>query len=273
MCDAVQYQESRVRSVWSLRVWSALAPGLQTSAHWHKWAEQPVWPCGSVTLDLSHIPAMARRRLGTQAKWAVSVADAVLAGAALSDLPVVWASRYGDAEKSIALLHDQAAGDPLSPTAFGLSVHNGIEAQHSILRGMRSNAVCVASSHAAPETGVMEALSLLHEGAPEVMLVCYDAPLPAPYDRFHDEPALPFAWAALLALAAPGEQGFTLKSQPASASRPSHVNTSKRLPHGLEVLQFLLQKEQPSLYFPQSHIGIEAVSANASGWLWERCHA
>ena len=261
-----------MRRVMALRAWSALAPGLQTSVHWQQWARQPVWPCGEVTLDLSHIPAMARRRLGAQAKWAVSVADAVLAHAVQPDLPVVWASRYGDAEKSLALLQDQAAGEPLSPTAFGLSVHNGIGAQHSILRGMRSNAVCIASAHAAPEAGVLEALGLLCEGAPEVMLVCYDAPLPAPYDRFHDEPALPWAWAALLALAAPGEPGFALSAQPMVAPENFDKNMPQRLPHALDVLQFLLQEDTRTLHCPQVRAGQDGVATGAGSWLWERCH-
>lgn len=261
-----------MRRVWVLRAWSALAPGLQTSAHWQQWARQPVWPSGEVTLDLSHIPAMARRRLGPQAKWVVSVADAVLPHASQLDVPVVWASRYGDAEKSLALLQDQAAGEPLSPTAFGLSVHNGIGAQHSILRGMRANAVCIASAHAAPEAGVVEALGLLCDGAPEVMLVCYDAPLPAPYDRFHDEPALPFAWAALLALAAPGEPGFVLQTQAAAATEKLNENTLQRLPHALEVLQFLLQDAPATLHCPQARTGQGEAVVGTGSWLWERCH-
>lgn len=255
-----------MRSVWSLRAWSALAAGLRTSADWKKWAAHPAWPSGSVTLDFSHIPAMARRRLGQQAKWAVSVADAVLAQAAQPDLPVVWASRYGDAEKSLALLQSQAAGEPLSPTAFGLSVHNGIGAQHSILRGMRGNAVCVASARAVPEAGVVEALGLMHEGASEVMLVCYDAPLPAPYARFCDEPSLPCAWAALLAWAAPGEPGFRLQAQMGVMPPQQSENTLQPLPHNLEVLHFLLQGEQHSLRYPQAHSG------RNGHWLWERCH-
>lgn len=258
-------REARVGSVLSLRAWSALAPGLQTAIDWHRWAAQPALPCGVVTLDLSHIPAMTRRRLGPQAKWVVSVADATLAYASQTDLPVVWASRYGDAEKSILLLQEQVAGECLSPTAFGLSVHNGIGAQHSILRGMRSNAVCVASASAAPEAGVIEALGLLHDGASEVMLVCYDALLPAPYDRFCDEPVLPFAWAALLSLAAPGEPGFTLQTKFDSASMDSDENILQGLPHALKVLHFLLKVDR-------SGGGQPGADLRGGDWLWERCY-
>lgn len=255
-----------MRSVCALRAWSAIAPGLPTTAHWQQWAIQPWCPSGELALDLSHIPPMVRRRLGPLAKLAVSVADVVLAQTSQPDLPVVWVSRYGDSDKSLALLQSQAIGEPLSPMAFGLSVHNGIGAQHSILRGIRSNAVCVATSNGAPEAGMMEALGLLHEGASEVMLVCYDAPLPTPYDRFHDEPQPYYAWAVLLTLAAPGESGFSLKTIPATTSG-IYQSLDSGLPHGLEVLHFLLSPERVSLCVPHN----SGEQQRSGCWWWERC--
>ena len=255
-----------MRSVCALRAWSAIAPGLLTTAHWQQWAIQPSCPRGELALDFSHIPPLVRRRLGPLAKLAFSVADVVLAQASQPDLPVVWVSRYGDSDKSLALLQSQAIGEPLSPMAFGLSVHNAIGAQHSILRGIRSNAVCVATSDGAPEAGVMEALGLLHEGASEVMLVCYEAPLPRPYDRFHDEPQPSYAWAALLALAAPGELGFSLKAIPATTGDICQ-SLDSGLPHGLEVLHFLLSPARASLCVAHN----SGEQQRSGCWLWERC--
>ena len=207
---------------------------------------------------------MARRRLGHLAKMAVSVADAVLPPALGADIAVVWASRYGDAEKALALLKTQAMDEPMSPTAFGLSVHNGIGAQHSILRGMRSNAVCVASSHGVPEAGVVEALGLLHEGAQQVLVVCYDEPLPPDYAGFHDEPAAEYAWGVLMAPLRPGEPGFVLQALEVAplGDAPGAADLTT-LPHGLDVLHFLLQAQRQRL-----------LHAHAAGlWMWERVHA
>lgn len=257
-----------MRRVFAIRAWSALAPGLQEPVQWRQWARQPVLPQGEVRPDLAHIPPIARRRLGPLARCAVVPADTVAAQAALADLPVVWASRYGDAEKSLALLQAQALGEAVSPTAFGLAVHNGIGAQHSILRGMRANALCVASTDCAPEAGMVEALGLLHEGAPQVMLVCYDAPLPAPYDCFHTEPQVIFAWAVLLQWAAPGESGFLLSRQPGMDAAQPEPARAPHLPHGLQVLQFLLHDGQASLAGPQR----PAQRRGAGGWRWERAH-
>lgn len=250
-----------MRLAFGIRAWSALAPGLENSAQWLQWAAHPVCPQGELQVNAAHIPAMARRRLGPLAKMAITVADAALSHEQSADLPVVWASRYGDAEKSLALLQQQAVQEPLSPTAFGLSVHNAVGAQHSILRGMRANAVCVAASQAAPEAGVVEAVGLLHEGAPEVLLVCYDAPLPSAYAGFQDEPAVEFAWAALLTLPAAGNDAVTLQAAGADADLGGEIGLSS-IPHGLNVLRFLLQKNTNPL-----------LRRHAAGqWLWGREH-
>lgn len=253
-----------MRAAFAVRAWAAIAPGLQSQEQWLQWAKAPVCPVGTAAIELPHVPAMARRRLGHLAKMAVFVADSVLPPEEGADIPVVWASRYGDADKALSLLRSQAQGEPLSPTAFGLSVHNAVGAQHSILRGMRANAVCVASSHCAPEAGIVEAVGLLNDAQPGgrgVLLVCYDELLPPDYAVFHDEPAAEYAWAALLAPLQAGEAGFVLLALDDDAPQgPCQAGT---LPHGLDALHFLLHGERQHL-----------VHGHASGrWMWERVHA
>lgn len=258
-----------MRAAFAVRAWAAIAPGLQSQEQWLQWAKAPVCPVGDTAVELPHVPAMARRRLGHLAKMAVSVADSVLPPEEGADIPVVWASRYGDADKALSLLRSQAQDEPLSPTAFGLSVHNAVGAQHSILRGMRANAVCVASSHCAPEAGIVEAVGLLQDaepGAAEVLLVCYDEPLPPGYAAFHDEPVAEYAWAALLAPLQAGEAGFALQALDAAPQGDEETPVrggAGALPHGLDALHFLLQGERQHL-----------VHGHASGqWMWERVHA
>jgi hypothetical protein len=252
-----------VRVAFAVQAWAAIAPGLLSQKEWLQWAEAPVRPIGRTEVGLPHVPPMSRRRLGHLAKMAVYVADTVLPPEWTADIPVVWASRYGDAEKALALLKTQALDEPMSPTAFGLSVHNGIGAQHSILRGMRANAVCVASLHGAPEAGMVEAAGLLHDGAPEVLVVCYDEPLPADYAGFHDEPVAEYAWGVLLTPLGSNEPGFALQAMEPTQQNEAHDAISSTLSHGLDVLHFLLQPQRKNLVHP-----------HASGqWMWERLHA
>lgn len=252
-----------MRVAFAVKAWAAIAPGLQSQEQWSLWAEAPVCPVGVTEVELQHVPPMARRRFGHLARMAVSVTDTLLPPALGADIPVVWASRYGDAEKALALLKCQARDEPLSPTAFGLSVHNAVGAQHSILRGMHANAVCVASSHCAPESGVVEAAGLLNDDAQEVLVVCYDEPLPDDYVRFHDEPVAEFAWSVLLTPLHPGSSGFVLQALDSALHADGSTAAVAGLPHGLDVLHFLMQPGRERL-----------LHTHASGqWMWERLHA
>lgn len=249
-----------MRVEFSIKASSAIARGLRQPFQWQAWVAKPQALDGELEMDLSHVPAMARRRLGPLAKMAVVVADDVLAQAHQCDLPVVWVSRYGDSEKSLQLLRAHVGGEPLSPTAFALSVHNGIGAQYSILRSMVSNAVCVASSAAAPEAGIVEAIGLLQEGAPEVMLVCYDECLPGEYAQFDDASAADFAWAVLISARPAMSPGFALlRGTPPVAA----VQGDGMLPHALQVLRFLLDPAQA---------GLSHAAGAGCAWTWERVH-
>ena len=249
----------------SIQAHSAVGRGLRTPCQWGTWAAaQPSAPLGELDLDVSSIPAMARRRLGSLAKMAVVVADDVLAQTSMADIPMVWVSRYGDSDKSLRLLRAQAGAQPLSPTAFALSVHNGVAAQYSILRGMVSNAICIAASAAGPEAGIVEAIGLLHEGAPAVVLVCYDECLPGEYAPFGEAPAAEFAWAIVVGLAQPDGPGFALTATAAGSDAGDPAGSQAGLPHGLQVLRFLLDPVQAEWAAPQA--------APGRGWTWERMH-
>lgn len=198
---------------------------------------------------------MSRRRLSALGKMAVSVADRALHALDLApqEVPIVWASRYGDAQRSLELLRQQAQGEPLSPTAFGLSVHNGIAAQHSIQRTVHANGLCVAAGQHTAEAGLVEALGLLAEGHEHVLLVCYDTPLPGEYAVFHDEAAAPYAWAWLLKKAQTGVTSIALQTRAMTVSLPG----DNRLPHGLQVLHWMLSQS----------------SGASTQWHWDSVHA
>lgn len=233
--------------------WAAWAPGITTPAQWLAWAAAPGLPSGSEVPALSEMPAMARRRLNPLGRMAAQVAYACHAGEL--GLPVIFASRYGDAARSLDLLGDQARGEPLSPTAFGLSVHNAIGAMYSITRGDRANYLSLAAGAGSATAALVEAAGLLHDGAAQVMLVCYDAPLPGAYACFNDEPAAPYAWAWRIALPAPDQPHLLL-----SASRAQGEEETAPLPLGLDLLRFALSGDQqvhratgPTLWTLQRH--------------------
>ena len=196
---------------------------MDTPQRWSQWAAAPWLPEGEPQVALAAVPSMLRRRFAPLGRLAAQAA-VDLAGAAqvdpaadLLDNPTVYASRYGETGRCLELLADQARGDALSPTAFGLSVHNAIGAMIALARGDRRNSSAIAAGRATAAAGVAEAVALLEDGAHSASLVVYDSPLPDGYACFEDEPSAHFAWAWRLRRPRAGERALHLDWQAANA--------------------------------------------------------
>jgi hypothetical protein len=165
------------------------------------------------------------------------------------------------------LLRALANEQPLSPTGFGLSVHNAIAALYSIIRGMHGNYLALAAGKTTAEAACVEAAGLLGDGAPEVLVVVYEAPLPLIYRDFADEADPFYAWSWRIADTRAGGQGTLLQlswsAASAASSAPAPTTTpglsAPVLPHGLDVQRFLLAQD-PALEF----------AADGVSWMWRR---
>lgn len=229
---------------------AAWAPGLTSPAAWSEWAQAP-WPiAGEEEPKVAAMPAMLRRRAGFLGRMALEVAYACLGQDA--GVPTVFCSRHGEVGRAIGLLAELARGEPLSPTAFGLAVHNASAGLFSIARADRANHVALAAGGATLEHAVIEACGLLADGAPMVLLVACDEALPAPLERFEDcaEQPFAFAWAIVPA----GEGAVRLSWRAAEKAVESGPT-----PGGLEVLRFQLGEGAP----------LERTAA-ARHWTWSR---
>jgi hypothetical protein len=209
---------------------AAWAPGLDTREAWLRWAEAPHGLPGGGEPPLSFMPAMQRRRVAMPGRMALQVAHDCLEGR--TGVPAVFASRHGEVKRAVEQIGELLRGEPLSPTAFGLAVHNAPAGLFSIARGDRANQLALSAGADTVETAVLEACGLLADGAPEVLLVVYDAPLPTLLAQFEDVSEQQFAWAWLIQPA--GANAYRLEWQEAAGAAPS---TS---PAGLEVLRFHL---------------------------------
>ncbi|GAB2502110.1 beta-ketoacyl synthase chain length factor [Arenimonas alkanexedens] len=220
----------------SLLGWSGFAAGLEAEQDWLAWARQPTLPVGAATPVLAEMPAMQRRRLEPLGRMALQVAWRCQTETE-PGLPMVFASRHGDVARTYDMLAGQARGEPLSPTHFGLSTHNAIAAQYSIARGLTDNYLAISAGLESPEAAVTEALALLADGAPEVLVVVYDGPTPEPYGEYRDEPEAAWAWAWRIGSPRPGSPQLSLQPHAGGEFRAS------ALPHGLDVLRFALAGE------------------------------
>lgn len=229
-----------------VRRWAAWAPGLETQEAWTAWLDAPAWPLPVVegVAPLAEVPAMTRRRIDPLGRAALQVAWWVQVDEPTG--PVVFASRWGEIARSVGLLRQLAQGEPLSPTAFSLSVHNASSAVYSIARGDTANYAAVSAGPASAAAGVCEALGLLDQGAPQVLVVSVESPLPEPFEGFESHPGSLRAWAVLLEST---DQGLRLQAT------PFDVADEASLPSDLAALRFLAG------FTPQ---------CRQAGWLWSR---
>jgi hypothetical protein len=206
--------------------WRAWAPGLQTPADWQGWASDRLHPDhAGAAPDVSFLPALQRRRLSPLARMAFAVGWPLAEGR--EALPLVYVSRHGETPRTFSMLCELAEQQPLSPTVFSLSVHNAVIGLWSILRAETSEMTALAAAGDGFEQGILEAVALLAEGAPAVLLIVTEEQPADAYRPWIDD--VPFSYAVALLLT-PGSQ-WQLASLPAQQTSPT------RLPHALSWLR------------------------------------
>lgn len=190
---------------------------------------------------------MQRRRLSPMARAVFECAWPVAQGQ--PPMPLVYASRHGETTRNFGLLQSLAAGEPLSPTAFGLSVHNALAGQWSIIRRETTESIALSAEDDGLEHAFLEAGLLLADGHDNVLVVLAEERPPAPYSPWIDD--VPFSYAAAFRLRAGAD--WRLETSPGAAAAP------RPWPNALNLLR---------------HLNLQTPSwrhANhARQWLWTR---
>ena len=216
---------------------AAWAPGVETPEAWLDWAAGRREIGGDAEPALRAMAPMLRRRAGVLDRMALEVAYRCLGDR--RDVPAIFCSRHGEASRSVDLLTDLAQELPLSPTMFGLSVHNATGGLFSIARGDHAGSSALAAGSSSVEHAAIEACGLLADGASEVLLVVYDRPLPALYAAYQDCHEQPFAWAWLMQPPA----GDVVSLSWSKAEGHETMSTERYSP-GLEILRFYLRRDR-----------------------------
>jgi len=225
---------------------------METPEAWLRWSAAPVPIEREGEPGVKQMPAMLRRRAGQLGKMALQVAYDCLGDN--SGVPMVFCSRHGEVGRAMELLGQLARAEALSPAAFGMAVHNATAGLLSIARAERSNHVALAAGASSLEHAAIEACGLLADGAPHVLLVAGDCPLPEFLQQFEDCAEQPHAFAWLLAPA--GERSVTLSWQAEAGAESAPAVAG---PGTLDVLRFYLSGA-PEL---------ERVASNRR-WRWSR---
>lgn len=189
----------------------AWAGGLTTEADWKAFSQ------GQKELDeltplplLKQIPAMQRRRLSPFAKLALHCALEA-ADSDIETVPTVFASRHGDLHKTSQLIANVANKEELSPTQFGLSVHNAVAGQFSIFT--KNKAPSTATS--AGEDSFLMALTdtvckLKTNNYDKILLVYTDEVVPDIYKSYIKQDEISVSSALLIEKPKLGEKNINL---------------------------------------------------------------
>lgn len=180
----------------TLANWCAVSPQLHTPEHWQQWAQ------GTLSWDnlpneapsVSFLPALQRRRLGLAARLMFQAAHQVVGA---QHCPTVLVSHDGELNRSLDLWQTLLREGTVSPTSFGLSVHNALLGQWSMFQHDTSEHTALAARDEGWEIAITEASALLHEGAHQVLVLAVDEPLNVAEITAKRAP-FPYAVAALL---------------------------------------------------------------------------
>lgn len=147
---------------------------LMAAAGWFE--EDPALPAAA-SIDLAvgrpvldAVDPLQRRRLSRLAR---GVLHCALRVAPPGDLRMVFASRHGESDRTLAILRDLAAEVEISPAAFSMSVHNAVPGLLSILAGNHASISAVAAGSESFGYGLMAAFAAWKAGPDRPMLFLY----------------------------------------------------------------------------------------------------
>jgi hypothetical protein len=177
--------------------------------------------------DIGFIEPIVRRRLSSLSRIALKVAHDCVAER--DGVRVVFASRHGELRRTTDILRAISAGEPVSPTAFSLSVLNAMTGIFGIARGDRSPASAISAGAETLGFALLEAhAQLASDPSSPVLLVYADEPADAAYGTIEDE-VQGGALAILLdAHAASGHLACTISSTGGLTEAPPPVHGSFR---------------------------------------------
>ena len=160
---------------------------------------------------------------------------------AYTDQPIVLCSRHGEIGRSLVLQQALAAEGRISPQEFSMSVHNAIIGLFLIAKQSRVPAATLSSENRLALSGMTEALAMLADGVPSVILLFCDAPLPTLFAPYTDNEPTCFAFGFEMTRGSDYRIAFD-DTKPSPEIAPASMPSS-----ALPLLRFILDETQSAL--------------------------
>jgi hypothetical protein len=228
--------------------WAFWSPESRQPAEWQQHWSAPGARSKQNEIPDDAIPTAHRRRMSALSKLAVQIALETAGNLAPDYL--VFCSQHGDLTRLREMLSSIATGVELSPTAFSQSVHNASGGLYTIIAKSRAPVSSLASGASTFACAWIEAEGLLRQNpGHQVLLVCYDEPLPDEYLPYSTQRQCRYALGLLLRES--NSRGFSLQT--------TRGERDEALPMAPLFIAWALTSD-PALH----------ISAEGQGWLWKR---
>jgi hypothetical protein len=182
------------------------------------------------------IPANQRRRLPAFSRDVLRCALPLLR--TQPRIPLILTSENGDLESTVTLLTDIARGEILSPSLFGLSVHNAPVGALSLSLDSPGDQIALAAGAGTLAAGLVEAYARLASGEAAAIVVIHAAGhLPAIYAEL-DEAAPGVFLAMTLSLVADASVELEIAVRPNRAGAVAVVHALAAGPRRLRFSSF-----------------------------------
>lgn len=136
--------------------------------------------------DIGFLPLNQRKRLNLLSKIGLCLADRAVSQSPHSSafLTSVFATRYGECQRTYSMLESITGGVPPSPAAFSSSVHNTTSGLWSIATQCLAPSTTVTAGDATLYAGLLEAADVGAETREPILFVYADVPLPDRYSAY-----------------------------------------------------------------------------------------
>jgi hypothetical protein len=203
-------------------------------------------------INLPHLPPSLRRRISDIGQQAFRCSFAL---SEQHEARFVFCSRYGELDRTTRILESLSDGEPVSPTDFSLSVHNGLAGLLSIAWKNTAGHTAISAGSESFGYGLLEAVTYVHRGTEDAVLLLYfDDPRASPYEGADfREPGM----ALSMLLKPPSNDGrdFALGLERRGSPGPSATTAQP-----LDFLEFIANGEHERIWSGERHL-----------WRWQRC--
>ncbi len=170
--------------------------------------------------SLDFIPALQRRRLSALARVNLQLVHDL--NLEKKPLRCVFASRHGEIQQTVAMLHTLARGELLSPAMFSHSVHNATQGLWSIQAQQTGECSAISAGIDTLPMAFLEAVAMLSDHTePDILLMYSDEAVPDFLKPDESEAKQRFALACIIGSAT---ANLRLSALPKSAIHTSHAS-------------------------------------------------